>query len=559
MMLIAGMNVATISPASASDNTYRVITVDGQTFSRMPGIVDGGTTYLPIWYMMQALKKLDIQSTWVDGKWDLMTPTLELPAYGEQGSGSKEILVNGRQVYRVQSIVSGGTTFMPAWYIMQVLNLLKVDNHWDGHEWSITSGKVLKFTGLQNQATDDSSFWTKAGKDLYIDAMSGSTFTDVGPNLWTTKPNQPLQLWLYSDQKDVTSAPTWTVNSEFAQITPDTGKFTMDGKSAQHATFVATKPGIYTIQAEVAGDYSVPLVLAVGMDQLVAGPVPMTTPDMFGIKPFPANLPHGKSTTPTEGITYERYESMNGWLPVRGTAPGAKVITVELADEHDNTWTYNLPVINGEFSGMVRMPFTGVSLILFIKDYNESRNVGRELQRVAEIAGNDVPISEINKALLASSQSDFTASSDYARVAAILLSNAPSKMAGIAAINNFVSEYMVYDWVEYDAGTIRWQTSNDSWRYPVGVCQDYAALAAAMLRSVCIPADTVIGEAPTTASPNNHEWIRVYDGSKWIMMDPTWDSATGREPICDRLRNEYMTQTDAMTSSHKVEIVSHWS
>jgi len=67
----------------------------------------------------------------------------------------------------------------------------------------------------------------------------------------------------------------------------------------------------------------------------------------------------------------------------------------------------------------------------------------------------------------------------------------------------------------------------------MGICFDYAAVMAAMLRSQSIPTKLVVGFAGETY----HAWINVYseetgwinkviyfDGDTWVLMDPTFDS-----------------------------------
>ena len=69
-----------------------------------------------------------------------------------------------------------------------------------------------------------------------------------------------------------------------------------------------------------------------------------------------------------------------------------------------------------------------------------------------------------------------------------------------------------------------------------GICFDYAALMAAMLRSQSIPTRLVTGYAGTAY----HAWIDVwsetegwihnvifFDGNNWELMDPTFAAAGG--------------------------------
>jgi hypothetical protein len=60
-----------------------------------------------------------------------------------------------------------------------------------------------------------------------------------------------------------------------------------------------------------------------------------------------------------------------------------------------------------------------------------------------------------------------------------------------------------------------------------GICFDYAALLAVMLRSEGIPAKVVIG----TVMPENlyHAWNSVYIDGEWVWMDATFDKTGHRE------------------------------
>ncbi len=65
-----------------------------------------------------------------------------------------------------------------------------------------------------------------------------------------------------------------------------------------------------------------------------------------------------------------------------------------------------------------------------------------------------------------------------------------------------------------------------------GVCQDFAHLAVAALRSVGLPARYVSGYLETSPPPGrervlgadaSHAWVSVFTGSRWLDLDPTND------------------------------------
>ncbi len=122
-----------LSTAQAS-TTYPVkrdgIAVDGQSVSLPYGLVADGTTYMPIYYLMDGLNKVGIHSMWNGATLQLSTPaTTHVNLEGiNPGHGNMNIVVDGRLVQNVSGITyvdpaSGKpTTYMPIWYVMQVLN-----------------------------------------------------------------------------------------------------------------------------------------------------------------------------------------------------------------------------------------------------------------------------------------------------------------------------------------------------------------------------------------------------------------------------------------------------
>ena len=89
---------------------------------------------------------------------------------------------------------------------------------------------------------------------------------------------------------------------------------------------------------------------------------------------------------------------------------------------------------------------------------------------------------------------------------------------------------------------------DEVWRKQSGICFDYAAVMAAMLRSQGIPAKLVIGYAGDLY----HAWINVFiedigwidnmiyfDGAHWVLMDPTFASGgNASAAVMDFIGNE---------------------
>lgn len=120
----------------------KTIAVAGQTAFRVPGLVSGGTTYLPIWYVQQVLRRIGFENTWDGKEWDIASRGAPHAVNYRPPAGTmdREIVFHGRSLYRVPSIVDYGTTFMPIWYIQQLLKQVGDTSTWSNPVWNIVLG-----------------------------------------------------------------------------------------------------------------------------------------------------------------------------------------------------------------------------------------------------------------------------------------------------------------------------------------------------------------------------------------------------------------------------------
>lgn len=89
----------------------------------------------------------------------------------------------------------------------------------------------------------------------------------------------------------------------------------------------------------------------------------------------------------------------------------------------------------------------------------------------------------------------------------------------------------ICDWInknlDYQAGSSGESTSAcDVLIQRVGVCRDYAHLAIALCRALCIPARYISGYALALQPPDFHGFFEAYLGSHWYLFD-----ATGMAPL----------------------------
>ncbi|MBA4494800.1 transglutaminase family protein [Paenactinomyces guangxiensis] len=87
------------------------------------------------------------------------------------------------------------------------------------------------------------------------------------------------------------------------------------------------------------------------------------------------------------------------------------------------------------------------------------------------------------------------------------------------AIYQYVANVMEYDVEKLRNNSFEWDDSAlKSLQKKSGVCQDFAFLSIALLRSLDIPARFVEGES----AGQRHAWVEVWTGERWLTMDPTW-------------------------------------
>ncbi|MCL2160185.1 MAG: transglutaminase-like domain-containing protein, partial [Oscillospiraceae bacterium] len=138
---------------------------------------------------------------------------------------------------------------------------------------------------------------------------------------------------------------------------------------------------------------------------------------------------------------------------------------------------------------------------------------------------------------------NYNKDSEIVKKAAELAKNTKTELEKVEAIYKFVIQSLAYDTKK--ATTVQSGYIPDVDKIVdsgLGICFDYAAVLAAMLRSQGIPAKLVMGyvKAPNSKDPVYHAWNEFYlaekggwfkinemkfDGKKFERVDPTFDSS----------------------------------
>lgn len=142
-----------LAAASTYPLTVKHFIFNGKLISSPEGIAakdpstNKNTTYVPVYYVMQALRSINIQSHWNGTDWDLEIPSTIQPSIDlssvNVSANSKYIQLNGIPIQSTPAVVYPDpashvdTTYMPIWYVMKILNDLKITSHWDGTTWNM--------------------------------------------------------------------------------------------------------------------------------------------------------------------------------------------------------------------------------------------------------------------------------------------------------------------------------------------------------------------------------------------------------------------------------------
>lgn len=137
----------------------------------------------------------------------------------------------------------------------------------------------------------------------------------------------------------------------------------------------------------------------------------------------------------------------------------------------------------------------------------------------------DANLSNPNSVYLASTQTiNWSNDMEPIKKAAELTKNLKTDAEKVEAIHSYIINSYTYDYNK--AKTVQpgyVPDINSTFNSKNGICYDYSALFAAMLRSQGIPSKLVKGN--TSYFTEYHAWNEVQVDGKWIIIDTTYDAA----------------------------------
>jgi transglutaminase-like putative cysteine protease len=104
-----------------------------------------------------------------------------------------------------------------------------------------------------------------------------------------------------------------------------------------------------------------------------------------------------------------------------------------------------------------------------------------------------------------------------------LCEGATSDVDKLEAIFSFVNEQIRYDYVKAFTVQSNYLPDVDQTLHAgTGICFDYVALFACMLRVQGIPTKLVVGKLLISDPPVEHAWNKVRMDDTWFLIDPTF-------------------------------------
>ncbi len=271
---------------------------------------------------------------------------------------------------------------------------------------------------------------------------------------------------------------------------------------------------------------------------------PTATPEPSPFVPLRDNTPYCPAPSAPGTVTYGNdvttIDASNldqGYIMVNYTGSCSKV-KLQVIGPGSHTCNYNLNTAQ----------FQAIPLTAGDGDYTVTvnENIQGKVYSVSYEVNLEVSISDpFSPYLSPNTYVNYDADTRAVELAAQLCETASSDLECVSAVYNYIIENIEYD---YDkAGQI---TSGALSGYIAdidatldnskGICLDYAALMACMLRTQHIPTRLEVGYA----SMAYHAWVSVYltdvgwvngivefDGSSWNLMDPTYAASNSEQEV----------------------------
>lgn len=185
--------------------------------------------------------------------------------------------------------------------------------------------------------------------------------------------------------------------------------------------------------------------------------------------------------------------------------------------------SYLIPANNGQFDGEFWLRFGPGEYEVTL---NVPTNPGAEQSyfEFAGVATFNIKSDAADRRNLMPSRGIQSDAPDIAKLAKDLTRGKKNDRAKAKAIYEYVAKTVKYDVQKLENDAFKLDDSAlKTLETEKGVCQDYAFLTVAMLRSIGVEARYIGGMAHSGFSfPQRHAWVEAKVGDEWLVMDPTW-------------------------------------
>lgn len=237
----------------------------------------------------------------------------------------------------------------------------------------------------------------------------------------------------------------------------------------------------------------------------------------------------GKSVKNNSSATVDYSNIADGYVMVKWTGGGDPKLKVQMKGPSGTTYTYNLRT-DGDYDVFPLSDGSGSYSVTVYKNIS-----GTKYSTVLGASFSAKLTDEFAPFLRPNQYVNYTEDSAAVAKGAELTAGLDDNLEKVGAVYNYVVKTLTYDRKKAQTVTSGYLPDIDKvLEEEKGICFDYAALMAAMLRSQGVPVKLVVGYTGTVY----HAWLNVwseesgwldgviyFDGADWKLMDPTFASS----------------------------------
>ena len=229
-----------------------------------------------------------------------------------------------------------------------------------------------------------------------------------------------------------------------------------------------------------------------------------------------------------DGFAVDYSNASSGYVMAKGSGSGNTICIQVYKDAIGGSKDYSQQCITTDNGNYITLPLTNGSGKYFVRVLQKASDGKYYTKCTAEI--NTTISNETSPYLYPNYTVNFNAGSVAVNTALQVCAGCDTDADKVAAVKQYVMKVLEYDYSKADqvqAGTLKGYVPNvDSvLASGKGICYDYSALFAAMLRCQGIPVRLVKGYVPE----GYHAWNEAYYSGSWHRIDCTYEDSSGSQ------------------------------